>query len=143
MSLNQALAHQGGRNERSGVPVENLEKFMVGDSNNITGRHMNKATSNLDAAIADFDKASQTILAASDKLHANSDELAKRAKVSVSRAKDSAAQMSDAMLRITKVLGTDFEARLVQLERLANAMERLSALQENGQLSDVIKALTK
>lgn len=56
---------------------------------------------------------------------------------------NAAAQMSDAMLRITKLLGPDFEARIVQLERLADAMERLSTLQEKGQLSDVIKALSK
>lgn len=56
---------------------------------------------------------------------------------------NAAAQMSDAMLRITELLGPDFEARIVQLERLADAMERLSTLQEKGQLSDVIKALSK
>lgn len=56
---------------------------------------------------------------------------------------NAAAQMSDAMLRITELLGPDFEARIVQLERLADAMDRLSTLQEKGQLSDVIKALSK
>ncbi len=143
MSLQQVFAHQGGRNERDGVPTNNLEKVMIGESQNITGRGMNKATSNLEAAILDFEKASKTIFDAADKLHANSDELAKRAKVAVSRAKDITAQMSDAMLRITKMLGADFEARIVQLERLADSMERLSTLQEKGQLSDVIKALSK
>ena len=123
--LNRALAHNDGNRERMGVPVENLEKVMIGDAANITGRQVGKNTNNLEAAIAEFAKAHHTILQASDKLHATADEQAKRAKVAVSRAKDSAAQMTDAMLRINKMLGPDFEQRITQLERLAESLERL------------------
>lgn len=143
MSLQQANAHHSGNNERLGVPVDNLKKVMIGDSDSIAARGVSKAKTNLEAAIGDFNQASNAVFAAADKLHASNDELSKRTKVAVSRAKDSAAQMSDAMLRITKMLGTDFEIRLTQLERLTDAMERLSALQTKGQLADVIKALSK
>ena len=47
-----------------------------------------------------------------------------------------------ALLAGTKYRG-DFEQRLVQLERLADAMERLSELQAKGQLAGVISALQK
>lgn len=143
MSLNQANAYQAGRNECLGVPVDGLKKVMIDDAPNIAGRSVNQAKTNLTSAIDQFDKASETIFAAADRLHSTSDELAQRAKVAVSRAKDAATQMSDAMLRITKLLGPDFEVRIVQLERLADAMERLGALEKNGQLGDVIKALSK
>lgn len=143
MSIQQLNAYQAGAKEASGIPVSNLEKMMQEDSGNIAARGVGKATRNIDSAIDDFDKASKTLFAASDKLHANADELAKRAKLAITRTKDLSAQMSDSMQRMTKVLGGDFESRITQMERLADAMERLCALQQKGQLSDVIAAISK
>lgn len=142
MSIDQVKNLNAGRMGTTGVPVASLETVMTADSKNIAARGVGKATSNLEQAMNDFDKASATIFAASDKLHASADEMSKRAKTAVARAKDVAAQMSDSMLRISKVLGTDFEGRVVQLERLADALERLSALEQKGHLSQVVSALS-
>lgn len=143
MSVSDLQRNQINGRLSIGVPRDSVEKFMEGDSENIVGREFNKNTANLKAALKAFDAASETLFEASDRMHAQADSLNSRAKASVARAKDMAAQMTDAMNRITKMLGGDFEQRLVQLERLADAMERLSELQAKGQLAGVISALQK
>lgn len=143
MSISDLMVRNSGFVEKSGYPAKKVEEIMKDDSGNIVARGFGKNTVNLKAAIKDFDAASETLFAASEKMHAQSDALAARAKTSVARTKDMAQQMTDAMNRVTKMLGSYFEARLVQLERLADAMERLNELQEKGKLATVVAALSK
>ena len=143
MSLSDLAVQKSASVNNMLYPAEKVEEMMKDDSGNIVARGFGKNTANLKTAIKDFDAASETLFAASDKMHAQSDALAARAKTSVARTKDMAQQMTDAMNRVTKMLGSDFEARLVQLERLADAMERLNELQEKGKLATVVAALSK
>lgn len=145
MSANrQALEmREVGVCNRTGVRVGTLRQSMGKDAENIIGRSMNQSSNNLTKATESFNQASDHIFAASEKLHANMDGLSKKAKEAVSRAKDSAAQMTDAMNKITKLLGTDFDARLKQLQELADCLERLSALQDAGKLEPLMKAISK
>lgn len=104
---------------------------------------MNTASANLEKSTQQFNEAATNILGASDRLHQNMDVLSKKAKDSVGRAKDCAAQMTDAMNKISRLLGTDFDARLAQLQQLTECLERLSALQDSGKLEQMMKAINK
>ena len=140
-SLHALQVRDVGVANKAGVPAGKLKHEVAKDADNIIGRHMNDSSSNLTQATAKFNQASDAIFAASDKLHANMDSLSKRAKESVSRAKDTAAQMTDAMNKITKLVGSDFEIRLKQLQDLTDCLERLSALQEAGKLEPLMRAI--
>lgn len=130
-----------GLSMKKGVAVEKLKTEMAKDAGNIIGRHMNTASANLEKATKQFEEAATNILGASDRLHQNMDALSKKAKDSVGRAKDCAAQMTDAMNKVSRLLGADFDARLAQLQALTDCLERLSALQQDGKLEQMMKAL--
>lgn len=143
MSLIERNCQLASKQEAAGFKASMVENFMQAASDDISARHVRKEKTRLIDALNDFETAHGAILAVSDKLIAASDDLSKRTKVSVARAKDQAQQMADAMLKITKTLGADFEARLLQMERLADALERLNELEQKGVLSGVIEAISK
>lgn len=94
----------------------------------------NSAAAELEAAAKRMDDALNALL---DSEKATSE----KAKAAISRAKDSAAQIGDALVRVNRLLGSDFEAKLAQLERTAAALSQLAELDKSGRLAGVISAL--
>lgn len=92
------------------------------------------AASNLEAAAEHMNKALTSLL---DTEKATSE----RVKAAVSRAKNGANQLGDALARVNKVLGSDFERKIDQLERVATALATLAELDKAGKLSGVLAAL--
>lgn len=70
-------------------------------------------------------------------------QVAERSKKLSSTAREEAQRMAEALVRINKMLGSDFEARLTQLERLTNALSTLRGLEDRGFLSRMLTALGK
>ena len=102
----------------------------------------NKLTiENFQATTADINAASDALEVAINRLIQVEKSVSEKSKAAVGRAKDASAQIADAMNRIKKILGDDFEQRLTQLERTAQAFERLNDLEKTGRLTAVIAAL--
>lgn len=101
-----------------------------------TAETYNSAAGELDAATKRMDEALNALLE-SEKA------TSEKAKAAISRAKDSAGQIGDALARVNRLLGSDFEAKLAQLERTAQALSQLAELDKSGRLAGVISALGK
>jgi hypothetical protein len=101
-----------------------------------TAETYNSAAAELEAATKRMDDALNALLE-SEKA------TSEKAKAAISRAKDSAAQIGDALARVNRLLGTDFEAKLAQLERTAAALSQLAELDKSGRLAGVIAAMGK
>jgi methyl-accepting chemotaxis protein len=127
----------------SGFKAGTVANAIVDDFDGIRSRAARPVVKTQGEAIEAMQSMAEGVLAASDKLTQVHADLSERTKRSVSKAKDAAQQMTDAMNRLTKQLGPDFEARLQQLERLTECMEKLSALQKDGRLESVMTAMAK
>jgi len=99
------------------------------------------AAGEYDGAADELTAATQRMEQALNKLLASEKETSEKAKDVVSRAKGSAAQLGDALARVNRLLGVDFESRLTQVERLADALTKLAELERGGRLQGVMKAL--
>ena len=143
MSVYDLMASESSRADQNGIPVENVAKQMVEKNDEIITRFMTEQEKKIKTSMDCYKQAASALFDASNKMRADADEAAKNGKALVSKVKDMANQMTDSMNRVTKILGSDFESRITQLERLADAMERLQSMQKDGSLQEVIKALTK
>lgn len=94
-----------------------------------------------DAAATEVTAAAKRMEAALEGLMAAEKNASEKAKTAVGRAKDTAAQLGDSLARVNRLLGQDFEARLAQVERLADALTKLAELERQGKLQGVMKAL--
>lgn len=94
-------------------------------------------------AAKELDEATSRMESALQKLMACEKNTSLKAKEAVSRAKDTANQLGDALARVNRMLGSDFETRLAQLERLADAMTKLADLEKSGGLQSLVKAFGK
>jgi ABC-type transporter Mla subunit MlaD len=99
------------------------------------------STDTYNAATAELESAANRMYSALNTLIECEKETTEKAKQAIGRAKDSAAQIGDALARVNKLIGTDFESRLAQLERTATALEKLAELDKAGKLAGVIAAL--
>ncbi len=95
-----------------------------------------------DAATNELNDATNRIEAAIDRLVQAEKNTSEKAKSAVGRAKDTAAQLGDALNRVNRLLGQDFETRLAQVERMAEALSKLAELERTGRLQGVMKALS-
>ena len=96
-----------------------------------------------DTAAAELNAAAQRMKVALDGLLLAEKTASEKAKAAVGRAKDTAAQLGDSLARVNRLLGQDFEVRLAQVERLADAMTKLAELERQGKLQGVMKALNQ
>lgn len=94
-----------------------------------------------DTAEAELTAAAQRMEAALEGLVAAEKNTTEKAKAAVGRAKETAAQLGDSLARVNRLLGQDFEARLAQVERLADALTKLAELERGGRLHGVMAAL--
>ena len=115
------------------MAVNNLERRIYMAQQHASKTY-NGAAAEIEAATARLDCALAGLM---DKEKATT----QNAKQAIGRAKDSAAQIGDALARVNKLLGTDFEIRLAQLERTAAALEKLAEMDKEGKLAGVIAAL--
>lgn len=99
------------------------------------------AAGEYDTAATELAAAAQRMEAALESLVLAEKNTSEKAKAAVGRAKDTAAQLGDSLARVNRLLGQDFEARLAQVERLADALTKLAELERHGQLQGVMKAL--
>lgn len=103
-------------------------------TNKATSEAYNSAADQLESAIQRLEKAMSTLTECEK-------STAEKAKAAIGRAKDSAGQIGDALNRVNRLIGPDFETKLVQLERTALALEKLAELEKTGKLASVINAL--
>jgi exonuclease VII large subunit len=93
------------------------------------------------AAADELMAAAQRMEQAMDGLLACEKDTSKKVKETVSKAKETAAKLGDALARVNRMLGPDFESRLAQVERLADALAKLADLDRGGKLQGIVKAL--
>jgi exonuclease VII large subunit len=101
------------------------------------------AAETYNSAAAELEVATKRMDDALNALLESEKATSEKAKAAISRAKDSAAQIGDALARVNRLLGTDFEAKLAQLERTAAALSQLAELDKSGRLAGVIAAMGK
>lgn len=106
-------------------------------------RQTKNVVNNFDEASEAMDEATKRILAAGDKLADATKKATLEAKTALGRAKDMQAQLVDSLNRCNKILGTDFEVRLQQLERMSAALSTLAELEKAGVLKNVISAISR
>lgn len=131
--------------ERNGdlVRVETLVDWLVFDKERRPKMADNKIVDGMDETAAALDAARQRVLKASDGLVDAENDIAERSRKAIARSKDVANQLTDQLARVNKILGTDFEARLAQLERFTAAIETLARLDKDGKLQALMAAISK
>jgi hypothetical protein len=76
------------------------------------------------------------------KMISQAKELEDSTKKATGKAKDAAQKLNDGLLRIEKTVNiAALEKRVELLERAADAMERLNALQQTGKLDKILEAI--
>ena len=76
------------------------------------------------------------------KMNDQSKALEDSTKKATGKARDSAQKLSDALIRLDKLINTPtLEKKVELLERAADAMERLNALQQTGKLNKILEAI--
>ena len=79
---------------------------------------------------------------AMDRMNNQAKELEDSTKKATGKAKDAAQKLNDGLLRIEKTVNIPaLEKRVELLERAADAMERLNALQQPGKLDKILEAI--
>ena len=79
---------------------------------------------------------------AMDRMNNQAKELEDSTKKATGKAKDAAQKLNDGLLRIEKTVNIPaLEKRVELLERAADAMERLNALQQTGKLDKILEAI--
>jgi len=93
-----------------------------------------KAIASMDATYIEFDAKMQRMVK-------QEVALAERAKIMTQSLKNYVGQITDGMARMDKVVGHDFEARLLLLERFVAAAQALTALEKDQRLQKIAGAL--
>ena len=100
-----------------------------------TAKTLRHGTKMVEDAFTTFDNAYKKMLA-------REIEVEKRTATHTTKLKDKAGQIFDALSKIDKLTGHDFEAKLLRLERFANAVDTLDRLNKTGKLADVARAIS-
>lgn len=144
--LKAALAKKlAVQTERSGAGLSTtkLINLMVGPvaTPQRTRKAMTHAAAEYNDSAKQMEDATERMRQAINGLVEAENDASKRAKTAIANAKDVTAQLGDALARVNRILGTDFEQRLAQLERMTDALARLTELERDGTLAPVIAAL--
>lgn len=106
-------------------------------------------TSAYTRSATEYDRAADELMLAVQRMEQALEKLAdqqrttsEKTKEAVGRAKSSATQLGDALNRVNRLLGVNFEDRLLQMERLTSALTKLAELDRAGKLQNIIKALS-
>ena len=76
------------------------------------------------------------------KMNDQSKALEDSTKKATGKARDSAQKLNDALIKLDKLINTPtLEKKVELLERAADAMERLNALQQTGKLNKILEAI--
>ncbi|MGV0960147.1 MAG: hypothetical protein ACOYB1_09950 [Limnohabitans sp.] len=146
MSLRQALTEKQVSNaarQGSGFTNEAVRDMAVFNLDRRIYMANQHASETYNAAAIELEAATKRIDEALNALLESEKKTSEKAKAAISRAKDSAAQIGDALTRVNRLLGSDFETKLAQLERTAQALSQLADLDKTGKLSSVIAALNR
>ena len=126
-----------------GVRVDNLEKFVVSDNENICTRNQNDAKRVMDEATRNLIEAESRVLKASGSLKTTINDMIPETKKRVSIAKDQANQMADFLGKLNRMLGDDFDKRLHQLKEMTACLETLERIQSNPAMKGVVSEIFK
>ena len=143
-SISNALVNKVAKSAEvtgSGIRQDAINQFVAADPQQRIDRGSRSVASGFNAAADELNKATDAIESALARVTFAEKKAVTEAKVAVSRAKDIANQMSDQLARVSKILGGDFTARLDQLERLVDALEKLNRLDSDGKLEKLLNAL--
>lgn len=93
-------------------------------------------------ALIPLDDLQKSFWSSMQKMNDQSKALEDSTKKATGKAKDSAQKLNDALIRIEKTVNIPaLEKRVELLERAADAMERLNALQQTGKLNKIMEAI--
>ena len=93
-------------------------------------------------ALIPLNELQQAFYASLSKMNDQSKALEDSTKKSTGKARDAAQKLNDALIRIEKTVNIPaLEKRVELLERAADAMERLNALQQTGKLDKILEAI--
>lgn len=143
----RALLHEKqtrtAANNGSGYTQEAVRDMVVSNLDRRIYVATQHAAETYNSAAAELAAATKRMDDALNALLESEKATSEKAKAAISRAKDSAAQIGDALVRVNRLLGSDFEAKLAQLERTAAALSQLADLDKSGRLAGVIAAMGK
>ena len=93
-------------------------------------------------ALIPLDDLQKTFWSSMQKMNDQSKALEDSTKKATGKARDAAQKLNDALIRIEKTVNIPaLEKRVELLERAADAMERLNALQQAGKLDKILEAI--
>ena len=93
-------------------------------------------------ALVTLEELQNSFWASMHKMISQAKELEDSTKKATGKAKDAAQKLNDGLLRIEKTVNIPaLEKRVELLERAADAMERLNALQQTGKLDKILEAI--
>lgn len=93
-------------------------------------------------ALIPLDDLQKTFWSSMQKMNDQSKALEDSTKKATGKARDAAQKLNDALIRIEKTVNIPaLEKRVELLERAADAMERLNALQQTGKLDKILEAI--
>lgn len=93
-------------------------------------------------ALISLDDLQKAFWSSMQKMNDQSKALEDSTKKATGKVKDSAQKLNDGLLRIEKTVNIPaLEKRVELLERAADAMERLNALQQTGKLDKILEAI--
>lgn len=93
-------------------------------------------------ALIPLDDLQKSFWSSMQKMNDQSKALEDSTKKSTGKARDAAQKLNDALIRIEKTVNIPaLEKRVELLERAADAMERLNALQQTGKLDKILEAI--
>lgn len=93
-------------------------------------------------ALIPLDDLQKTFWSSMQKMNDQSKALEDSTKKATGKARDAAQKLNDALIRIEKTVNIPaLEKRVDLLERAADAMERLNALQQTGKLDKILEAI--
>ena len=144
MNLQTALREKTARNaeaQGAGFRRSTVTNMVMSNIPRRLAMAYKHAAGEYDAAATELTAAAQRMESALEGLMVAEKNTSEKAKAAVGRAKDTAAQLGDSLARVNRLLGQDFEARLAQVERLADALTKLAELERSGRLQGVMAAL--
>ena len=93
-------------------------------------------------ALIPLDDLQKSFWSSMQKMNDQSKALEDSTKKATGKARDAAQKLNDALIRIEKTVNIPaLEKRVELLERAADAMERLNALQQTGKLDKILEAI--
>ncbi|MEG0346770.1 MAG: hypothetical protein RR605_01860 [Acinetobacter sp.] len=93
-------------------------------------------------ALIPLDDLQKSFWSSMQKMNDQSKALEDSTKKTTGKARDAAQKLNDALIRIEKTVNIPaLEKRVELLERAADAMERLNALQQTGKLDKILEAI--